>query len=348
MAILQDGYNGNSNMGSPLLLSVKKTFRGLLRIWWVFAIVGILGGIAGIIYSTFDKPQYVSESTFALDDGEGAGIGNILNLASQFGINVGGGKDIFAGDNILQIIKSRRILEQVLTSVDTFDNKPYTLIQYYLDKKGRKIKTKDGGYITFPTNLNHDDYSYKQDSVLLIYYQSFAKNLVTAQRPDRKLSLYEVRVTTPDEKLSKVFTEKLLAATNDLYIQIRTKKAKQTLDILENRVAQLKGGLKSSINERAQVQDINLNPAFEKAEIPVLNQQTNIQVYSAAYAELFKNLELARFQYLDEIPLMQIIDKPQYPMTKIKMSKLFGAILFVFIAEAILLLVLAIRYVLKD
>jgi len=71
--------------------------------------------------------------------------------------------------------------------------------------------------------------------------------------------------------------------------------------------------------------------------VPVQKQQTNIQVYGAAYAEMFKNLELARFQYLNEIPLMQIIDHANYPMEKIRSGKLKMAILFAVLAELLVL-----------
>ena len=80
---------------------------------------------------------------------------------------------------------------------------------------------------------------------------------------------------------------------------------------------------------------------------PVLKQQTNIQVYGAAYGEMFKNLELARFQYLNEIPLMQIIDKANYPMEIIKLGKLKAAILFAFLAELLILVVWGLLQLIK-
>ena len=157
-----------------------------------------------------------------------------------------------------------------------------------------------------------------------------------ATRPDRKLNIYEVNVTSPDEKFTKDFTDRLVAATNEFYIEIRTKKAKQTLDVLQERVAAMKDNLNSSITNKATIQDINVNPAFSEAQVPVQKQQSNIQVYGTAYSEMFKNLELARFQYLNEIPLMQIIDPASYPMQKIKKGKLICAILFAFVAEILL------------
>jgi uncharacterized protein involved in exopolysaccharide biosynthesis len=322
---------------------VAKLFTYLLRFWWVFIIIGIAAGLIGIWYASNQKITYKSHLTFALDEGNGNGIGNFLSLASQLGFSVNDAKDIFAGDNIIEIIKSRRMIEETLLSVDTFDNKAYTMIEYFLDISDKRKNNSILENIHFPVGENKLNFTYKQDSVLYKTYLEFANNYVIAQRPDRKLSLFEVNVTSINEKFTKDFTDRLVSETNNYYVQIRTKKTKETLDVLEQRVSSMKENLNSSITKRSEVQDVNVNPAFSAAQVPVLKQQTNIQVYSAAYGEMFKNLELARFTYLNEIPLMQIIDNADYPMEKIKFGKLKAAILFAIFAELLFLGFLALR-----
>lgn len=341
MALDEKDIVQNSHHKTNYILTyLPAMVRSLLKIWWVFLIVGIIAGVAGIYYAGAQKPVYKSRLTFALDDGDGRGIGNFLNLASQFGINVGSGKDIFAGDNILDIMKSRRMLERVLLSIDTFNNKPYRLIEYYIDKTNKRNSNAKFHEVHFPISQGRTHFTYLQDSILYITYLDFADKHLIAQRPDRKLSIYEVSITSPDEKFTKVFTDRLVAETNNFYIEIRTKKAKETLDILENRVSAMKGNLNSSITNKATVQDINVNPAFSAAQVPVMKQQADIQVYSSAYTELFKNLELARFQYLNEIPLMQIIDLADYPMEKIKLGKIKTGIIFSIVSCLLLLFIL--------
>lgn len=312
------------------LESLNLILRIILKKWWLFLIIGALAGLAGIIYASMHKVTYKSRLTFALDEGEGGGISGALSIAAQFGLSIGSGKDIFAGDNIIEIMKSRRMVEKTLLSVDTFQNKPYTFIEYYLTQN----KNPDSKPLTihFPAGQPRSTFTYQQDSLLFECYNSFAKSYILADKPDRKYNIYEVNVTNPDEKFAKDFTDSLLAATNNFYTEICTKKAKQTLDILEQRVADMKGKVNSSIGSRADIQDVNLNPAFSSAQVPVLKEQANIQVYSGAYAEMFKNLEVARYQYLKQIPLMQIIDAANYPMQKIKMGKLKTAIIFSIIA----------------
>lgn len=314
--------------------------RQIFKKWWLFLIVGIIAGIGGVIYASSQKTLYKSRLTFALDDDGNNNMGNFMSLASQFGLNIGASKDIFAGDNIDEIMKSRRMVEKVLLTVDTFENKPYTLIQYYLEKTARQPENSKMKGIDFPVGQLKSTFSYQQDSILYKTYLEFSAKYIVAERPDRKLNIYEVNVTSPEEKFTKDFTDRIVAATNNFYVEIRTKKAKETLDILEQRVSAMKGNLNSSITNKASVQDVNINPAFAEAQVPIQKQQANIQVYGAAYGEMFKNLELARFQYLNEIPLMQIIDDANYPMQKIKMGKLKTGLTWAFISCFIVFFIL--------
>ena len=325
----------------PAIRNLQLFFNFIFRNWLLFLIVGILAGLGGIIYSVYKKPEYRSHLTFALDDNDnGNGIGNFLNMASQFGFNIGGGKDIFSGDNILTIMKSRRMVEKVFLSVDTFNNKPSTLIEYFLEISGQRKSNSKIKNIHYNVGQQRSSFSYQQDSLLYKIYLHFSDNNIIAERPDRKLSIYQVSVISHDEKFTKDFTDRLVAATNNFYTEIRTKKAKETLGVLQARMDAMKANLNSSIQNKATIQDVNINPAFTEAEVPVQKQQTNIQVYGAAYGEMFKNLELARFQYLNEIPLMQIIDQANYPMEKIKLGKLKMAILFTVLAELLALFAL--------
>ena len=161
-----------------------------------------------------------------------------------------------------------------------------------------------------------------------------------ADRPDKRLSIFSIRVKSGNEKFTKIFTDKLIHATDNLYTDISSKKERQTLEILEQRVASMKGSLSASISSKAASQDVNLNPAFAESQVPLQKQQVNIQAYGSAYGEMFKNLELARFQYLNKIPLIQIIDHADYPMKKIKTSKLKTAILFLLAGAFITFLLL--------
>ena len=323
--------------------------RSLLKKWWLFGIIGLAGGIIGFLYARQQKPKYESNLTFVVDQGNNSGISNVVNLAAQFGLNMGrSNNDIFAGDNIIEIVKSRRIVESVFLSVDTFDLTPYTLIGFYRQKMMYLDNKSTPLSVHFPVGVTRASLNYAQDSILYATFMSFVKFSLEVDRPDKSLSIFSIRVNSSNEKFTKLFTDKLIRATDSFYTDIYSKKERETLEILERRVAYMKGGVSSSISGKAASQDANLNPVFAESQVPLQKQQMNIQVYGSAYGELFKNLELARFQYLNKIPLIQIIDHADYPMKKIKASKLKTSFMFALMGVFIMFLILWLNRLYKD
>ena len=298
--------------------------------------IGGVGGVLGVIYSTFDQPRYESKLTFSLDEGEN-GLSGALNLAAKIGLNIGGTEDVFSSDNILPIIKSRHIIETVLLSIDTFESKPYSLAEYYWEKEGGKTQNDT---ISFPVGTLPTNLSSNQRTELYNIYLKFATSKVIAARPDRRIGIYEVSVISTNERFCKIFTERLITATNNFYINICTKKAKETMNVLEEQAAAMKSNLNKSIGDRARIQDVNLNSTFSAAQVPILKQQANIQVYGAAYGEMYKNIELSKYEYLKKVPLMQIIDPADYPMKKVNLGKLATGFWFAYLGDFLLLLLL--------
>lgn len=333
----QDYKNSESNI-------ILRIFQNIISKWWLFLIIGLLAGISGFIYASKQKTIYESYLSFALDEGgsEG-GMSGAFGLAAQFGISLGGAKQVFTGDNIIEIIKSRRIIEGVLLSEDTFGNKPYTFIEYYLEKIERKRGEIIPNSIHYLPSEDKNKFSKVKDSILFTINLRFAIKDISVVRPDKNLNIFIVKVSSPDEEFTKKFTDRLIRSTNIFYTDITSKKARETLEILEARVPEMKNKLNSSISNKASIQDANLNSVFSHSQIPVIKEQFNTEVYRTAYAEMFKNLEMARFQYLKSIPLMQIIDAANYPMKKITVSKLKTSVTFAFTAIIIIVLILGLK-----
>ena len=314
-----------------LINSIKQFSLYFLKRWYILFFAGVIGGGLGILYASFQKPKFKSNLTFALEE-NGGGLNGALNLAAQFGISIGnGGKDIFAGDNIIPILSSRRIVEDVLVSVDTVNNKEITLAQHYLDlNKISKYYTnhKRLGTIRFPVGLPREKFTYHQDSVMYSLFKNIVTNQLKVEKPDRKFNLYSIEFISDNEKFSKIFVERLLSAAIKFYTELRTRRSRQTIDILEAQLARLKGNATGAISKRAGVQDANLNPVFTDQLATIQKITVDVSAYGGAYAEVFKNLELAKYQYLQDIPLLQIIDAPNFPMENLKKGRLITGIYF--------------------
>lgn len=334
----------------PVEHSFLVFLKSLLKRWFLFCIIGLFFGIAGFIYAWRQVPKYESNLTFVLNQGNNARISGALSLAAQFGLNINSqGNDVFSGDNILEIIKSRRMVENVFLTVDTFNATPYTLIEFYRQKMLNLDQQKTSANpVHFPVGVTRASMNYAQDSVLYATFTDFKKFSLKADKPDKMLSIFSINIKTSNEKFTKVFTDRLIHAADSFYTEICSKKERETLGILEQRVASMRGGLSSSLSSKAASEDANLNPAFAESQVPLQKQQINAQVYGTAYSELFKNLELARFQYLNKIPLIQIIDQANYPMKKVKASKLKTSFIFAFTGIFITFLIFWLIRLYKD
>jgi hypothetical protein len=131
----------------------------------------------------------------------------------------------------------------------------------------------------------------------------------------------------------------LIEVAGEYYIEITTKKEKETVEVLEQSIDSITKKVSSGLSSRAVIKDANFNPVYAQAQVVPQLQQYNITSYSEAYKEIYKNLELARYQYIQKIPLVQIIDQADFPMNRIKKSKLKYALFFSIISVLILFIV---------
>ena len=133
--------------------------------WWKLLLLGVLGGLGGFFYAQFQKPEYTAKLTFALAEG-GDKVGGLGSIASQFGIDIMGGSSggAFSGDNLLELMKSRLLVEKtLLTAVDS-NGKQKLLINQYIDfnkpKNSKPRKPNDPLPVAFSADkLNPDEFS---------------------------------------------------------------------------------------------------------------------------------------------------------------------------------------------
>src|SRR6187402_1609497 len=97
-----------------LLTKTKEWFTYLLSKWMIILICALAGAALGFANAYFKKPLYTAALSFALEDPQSSGnITNALGLASQLGLDLGGGGGgIFSGANLVELFKSRVMVEQ--------------------------------------------------------------------------------------------------------------------------------------------------------------------------------------------------------------------------------------------
>jgi hypothetical protein len=322
-----------------LITKGMEWFRYFKSKWKMIALGGVVGALIGFVIAYVDEPTYKAELTLALE--EKAGGGSYAGLAGQFGIDLGGaGGGVFSGENTIELMKSRNIIEKALLTTVEIDGRRELLINRYIEfnKWREKWETKrpDLAAITYSENEDRSSFGIKKDSLLYGVYKIIKKKNLLIEKPDKKLSIIKVTMTCKDELFAKYFTEILVDAASNLYIQTKTKKSKLNLIILEAKLDSVKNELDKNIYGAASSKDQNLNVIRAKGNVTSAKQQLNIQVLTTMYGELVKNTEMAKYSLMREEPLVQVIDRPILPLDKSRLGYIFsliiGALLGVVIA----------------
>ncbi len=308
--------------------------------WWKLLLIALLGGIGGFFYAKFQKPQYTAKLTFALAEG-GDKMGGIGSIASQFGLDMGGGSaGAFSGDNLLELMKSRLLVEKtLLTSVDSA-GKPKLLVNQYIDfnkpKKPKPRKPEDPLPVYFTGNEDKQGYSLAQDSFLAKVSADLTKTNLQVAKMDKKLAIVSVSFTGEDQWFAKNFTQILTQNVTEFYVETKTGQMRKNVKMMEHKVDSVKQALVRAMYGVASEADGNQFLVRGVAKVPQAKKQLEIQVLSTMYGELLKNLELSRTLMAKDQPLIQLIDQPRFPLEKKKTSKLFaalgGAFLLFFVA----------------
>jgi hypothetical protein len=308
-----------------LIQKIQEWIAYLKTQWKLIIGIAALGGIIGFVYASFQKPSYLATTTFVLEEDKGGGgLGGAMGLASSFGFDLGsGGGGLFTSSNIIELMKSRLVVEKTLLNPVQVDGKEISLADYFIQINDLKIR------VAFPINADRSKFSLEQDSILngissgIIY-----NNLVIAQK-DKKVSIISLTVKTESELFSKLFCEQLLKETSDFYIETKSKKSRLNVDILQYQADSIRAELNGAITGVAAASDnvYNLNPAYNVKKTPGTRRQVDVQANTAILTQLVAQLELSKVSLRKETPLVQLIDRPILPLQKEKLSRLKSLVL---------------------
>jgi len=336
-----------------LILKIKEWYQFLLTKWKLIILMGVIGGVIGFTYAYFQKPTYKAVLTFALEEDKGGGASGLGGLASQFGFDIGGsGGGAFAGSNLIELMKSRLLVEKTLLNPIEVNGKTISIAEYYIQiNKMREAWDKNPAFknIQFLPNADRSKFTLQQDIILMgIYSAVTAPECLFIGQREKKLSFTCIEVNSSDEKFSKIFCENLAKETSEYYIEIKSKKARINVEILQHQVDSIRGQFNSSINQVASASDdiFNLNPALKSKGTQPAKRQVDLQINTTMLTSLVTNLEMSKMALRKETPLIQVIDKPIFPLEKEKLSKLKSLVLGGFLAGflTVLYLVLSSLY----
>lgn len=333
-----------------LFLKVKYVFFYILSKWYIVLAMMLLGLLCGYYYSKVKKPLFTATTTFVLEsnDAGGGGLSQYAGMAAMVGIDLGGNNGgIFQGDNLLELYKSRKMIEAaLLRKKDSVSN--ISLFDYYLSitKERDSWMRKDHNLLKLDFNNSIQSnvlLQRQRDSILSKTVLTINRDILKVDKLDKKLSIIKIDVTSEDEVFSKAFNEALVSEVNDFYIQTKTKKSIDNIHILQYKTDSVRSVMNGAISVAAFTIDNtpNLNPTKQAQRIiPSQKSQFSAETNKAILSSLVQNLEMSKMALLKETPLIQIVDSPIYPLKKAHLGALKGSIIGILLGFICSILVL--------
>lgn len=305
--------------------SIKRFFHYLRSQFKLIALFAVIGLVLPLIYRAQQKPAYAASTTFILEE-KSANGGGLAGLASQVGLDLGSlgsGSSLFTGDNILDIIKSRVIIEKVLMTPIS-GNSGKTLADLYLEFSGlgERLPTPVSFAIT-ADSVAAPSHSVYQDSVLYVMYEQIAKKNVSVDRLNKKGSIFKIVTVSQNQVFSKNFAERLLKETTTYYVNVKTSTAAANVKRLQARGDSLLRVLNAKSYNAASFQILDPNVAFKSMSVPAEVSSRDKSIVFSIYAEVTKNLEMSRIALVSQTPVIQLLDVPKFPLMDDRKSYVF-------------------------
>jgi uncharacterized protein involved in exopolysaccharide biosynthesis len=334
-----------------LILKLREYVLETLRFWYIPLIFACLGAAYQFYKYSSVSPVYPARITFSVDEDEGGGTTGLSSVLGQFGL--GGVRPTrYNLDKILELSKSRRVVQQTLFTKITIDgNNDYIANHilriyelYSLDKKS----DKDVASFSF-THDSLPAFNRRENEALLMIYNFIIgppnkpKESLLAADYNKDTNIMSLSATTKDETLSLELSRTMFESLSSYYVNKAIEKQLKTFTIVSAKRDSLLGVLKSLEYQLANFKDTHRSVPMRTDMISELRLQRELAAVTAMYAEVLKNTEIADFALRNKTPFIQVIDSPIPPIAPEKASLLRKILIGLIIGGAIGVALIAIR-----
>ena len=331
-----------------LILKVKEYSKEVRRNWWVL----VLFIVPITIYMFYDayktKKTYKADLTFLVNDDGGNSLGLSAALGG-LGDLAGGAKSKL--DKIIELSKSRRILQTALFKKSKIDN----ITDFYanhlirnedLHKKWQKDTT--GMKDFFYTRGTVDSFNIIENKVLLALQELLVGNKpIFSGIYDKKSEIMKLSIVTNNEELSINLLRVIYEDLSTYYVEKSTTKEERTYRIFRAKADSLKNLVRAKDIKADRFEDRNRGSLFleDKREVERLKKEAYI--YNTLYGETEKNMNLASFALESKVPYIQEIDLPIAPIKPVKKSKILAIVIGFFVGTFVGSILVILRSIVK-
>jgi len=199
--------------------------------------------------------------------------------------------------------------------------------------------------VHFKLKLN-EDYSIEENKIIQDIYKEITEHHLTAGTSDN--GIVEVNYKSISEPFSKKYLDNLFETISEYYISKSNQKQRETYDIVKYYNDSLQTTLRKTEAAWAILKDKNVFKVKAEGRLNQLRKTHELEALNAAYIESVKNLELAKFNLINQTPILQLIDQPVFPLKENKTNYpliIFAVLMLTFFFAII---IITINKIIKD
>lgn len=287
-------------------------FRNLLSI-----LLGVLfgSGLGWLVSIGWPERDFAARYTISAEEKSSSAWENLL---AQFGMDVSGNNpaNVFQGESLVKLFSTRNLIEKALITPTQLPSGEMVYLgdYFFVRSKANRLPEFDGFRFAKGDSGILRSYNALQDSALWLTYKYVLKEVVSASRPDKKLTFIEVTCYDRNDTMAMVMAGKLIQTVSAFYTENLTYKARKNLDVLQEELDSVKRELNKNMYQSSMLNDGDVNPTRQILRVEQNRKLIDLQISMTLFGELTKNIQLAEISLRKETPLIQVIDSPRLPL----------------------------------
>ncbi len=328
----EDTVAVSNDQGLKQFIAILKELGSIIKEISLFIFIPIIIlGLYGYYKGKMVKPTYTAKITFFLSEERPqvpGGGGSFSNLLQTTNANFGNPK------KLKEYAFTEKVGSKMLFRKYVFQGREDFLANHYL-KLMAGYKTSYFKDFTSVNQMSIPDY------LVFKGILSGIRGMVTIDYNEAEI--YSITITSGNEEFSKLLCEIFYDNLIDYYIERATKKAKITVDFLEEKLAYVKAQLENSEFNLADYKDKSNNLVTYKADLNETRYIRNKALLEGLYSQTATALEGSKTNLSSITPLFQTIDEPHLPLqintvstrNQLIMYMLMGVFIDIFVVAAI-------------
>lgn len=334
--LTQENTALEEDQGLKQFLAIIKELFGIIQRYALFLVIPvILTGLYGYYKGTQVKPTYTAKITFFLSEErpQVPGFGGANNFSNLLQTT----NTAFANPKKLkEYAFTEKVGSKMVFKKYVFRGREDYLANHYL----RLMSGYKDSYFKDFTSVNEMSIA---DYLVFKKILKGIRDLVTIDYNEAEI--YSITITSGDEEFSKLLCEGFYDNLTDYYIERATRKAKITVDFLEEKLAYVKAQLENSEFNLADYKDKANNLVTFKADLNETRYIRNKALLEGLYSMTATALEGSKTNLQSIMPLFQTIDEPHLPLQKNVVSTRNQLLMFMFIGVFIDILIIVGVYI---